>query len=340
MQSATSCTLERHDDWTNSSSAENPSTSARLLAELTNRARDEGANVGLWPGLTIYRFTRPTRPRWDEVDSPSLYLVAHRGTGQYPRDEGYGAGYFGYGVIGSRDEFDRNVVEASPDHPCLFVVLRVEPQVVRTVAATMRGREPTGLRIDDHAAECPMSALDDELTCIVLRFLRSLSSLSDRRVLAPLYLQETVYRVLQGEHSARLMHLAARQAMSNPLAAALDYIAEHLAEPLTVDTLAAQVNLSPSAFSRAFRERTDRSPYQYVKQKRLDWARELLDVGRLGVADVSRAVGYTSVSHFIKEFRARFGATPGDYLNTHTFRRRTAFRRAQPNTPPLATAAS
>lgn len=46
-------------------------------------------------------------------------------------------------------------------------------------------------------------------------------------------------------------------------------------------------------------------------------ARELLLEGRLEVADVSRAVGYTSASHFIKEFRGQFGTTPRDYAGAH-----------------------
>ena len=102
----------------------------------------------------------------------------------------------------------------------------------------------------------------------------------------------------------------------NPVAAALDYIPTHLAEPLTVETLAAQVCLSPSAFSRVFRAVTGCSPYRYVKETRLDRARQLFDEGRPGVADVSRSVGYASVSHFIKEFRSRFGSTPGMYAET------------------------
>jgi AraC-like DNA-binding protein len=69
---------------------------------------------------------------------------------------------------------------------------------------------------------------------------------------------------------------------------------------------------------------TGRSPYQYVKEARLDRARQLLDDGRLGIAHVAHSVGYTSVSHFIKGFRARFGVTPGDYAAAHVFRLRSA----------------
>src|SRR6266403_826616 len=160
-----------------------------------------------------------------------------------------------------------------------------------------------------------VSALDSELMSVVIRFLQSLGTGADRRVLAPLYVQEMVYRVLQREQFARMLYIAAKQAGGNPVSAALTYVQEHFSEPITVNDMAEQVNLSPSSFSHLFREVTGRSPYQFLKELRLDRARELLLDGRLSVTDVSRAVGYSSASHFIKEFRSRFGTTPRAYVD-------------------------
>jgi transcriptional regulator GlxA family with amidase domain len=154
----------------------------------------------------------------------------------------------------------------------------------------------------------------------VSRFLRSLSNVIDRRVLAPLYLQEIVYRILQHERFARMMHFTTRHDQGAPIAALLTYIAAHLAEPLTVAELAKRVNLSASAFTRTFREMTGSSPYQFVKAMRLERARDILVEQHLSVADVSAAVGYTSTSHFIKEFRGRFGTTPRGYLGPRSVR--------------------
>ncbi len=69
-----------------------------------------------------------------------------------------------------------------------------------------------------------VSALDQELLGAVLRFLRAVGTDADRRVLAPLYLQEMVYRVLQREQFARLLAIAAAQAATNPVSAVLDYV--------------------------------------------------------------------------------------------------------------------
>jgi transcriptional regulator GlxA family with amidase domain len=143
--------------------------------------------------------------------------------------------------------------------------------------------------------------------------LRAVGTGTDQRVLAPLYLQEMVYRVLQREQFARMLAIAAAEAARNPVSAVLDYIRTHLSEPLTVADMAEEVRLSPSAFAHLFRDVTGRAPYQFLKEMRLDRARELLVDGNLAVARVSKEVGYASVSHFISEFRGRFGVTPRSY---------------------------
>ena len=47
-----------------------------LVAELASIATQAGPNAGLWPGLTIYRFTAPAGPTWEEIQSLSLCIVA------------------------------------------------------------------------------------------------------------------------------------------------------------------------------------------------------------------------------------------------------------------------
>ena len=163
---------------------------------------------------------------------------------------------------------------------------------------------------------------------MVLRFLRAVKTNADRRVLAPLYLQELVYRVLQREQYARLLALAAAESASNPVSAVLEYMRAHLSEPLTVADMADLVSLSPSAFAHLFRDITGRSPYQFLKEMRLDRARELLVDGNFTVARISKEVGYASVSHFISEFRGRFGVTPRAYCDANALHRELDMQRA------------
>jgi len=296
-----------------------------LVAELAAIAAEAGANAGLWPGLTVYRFTAPAGPTWEEIQSLSLCIVAQGRKAVTVGGETYLYDPFRYLVLSSHLHFQAEILEASLGRPFLSLVLQIDPALVRQVSSDMLERRTTVFRPRDaaapSAAQACVSALDQDLLGVVLRFLRAVKDTADRRVLAPLYLQELVYRVLQREQYARLLTLAAAESASNPVSAVLEYVRAHLSEPLTVADMADLVRLSPSAFAHLFRDVTGRSPYQFVKEMRLDRARELLVDGNLTVARISKEVGYASVSHFISEFRGRFGVTPRAYYDAHALHR-------------------
>src|SRR5580700_8960086 len=273
-----------------------------LVAELAAEAPQIGANTGLWPGLTIYRFTGPAGPTWEEIQSLSLCIVAQGRKAVTVDGQRHLYDPFHYLVLASHLHFQAEILEASIGRPYLSFVLQIDPALVRQVSSDMLERRTTAFRSrqaeEQASQQAYVSALDFDLLGVVLRFLRATKTGTDRRVLAPLYLQELVYRVLQREQYARLLALAAAESASNPVSAVLEYVRAHL-----------------------FRDVTGRSPYQFVKEMRLDRARELLVDGDFTVARISKEVGYASVSHFISEFRGRFGVTPRAYFDAHTLHR-------------------
>jgi AraC-like DNA-binding protein len=295
-------------------------SSGDLIQELAARAPNIGGNDGGWPGLTIYRFTEPTEPSWEEIQSLSLGIVAQGRKAVTVDGKRYEYDPFNYLVLSSNLHFQAQILKATQQVPFLSFVLQIDPALVRKVSTDMLDKRATmfpPIRLEAPVEKCVVSALDSELMAAVVRFLRSLGTGADRRVLAPICVQEMVFRVLQREQFARLLSIASQQAAGNPVAGALAFLRAHFAEPITVADMAEQVSLSPSAFSHLFREVAGCSPYQYLKEMRLDRARELLVEGRLSVTEISRTVGYTSASHFIKEFRARFGTTPRAYADAH-----------------------
>ena len=304
-----------------------------LVAELASIATEAGANTGLWPGLTAYRFTAPAGPTWEEIQSLSLCIVAQGRKAVTVGGETYLYDPFRYLVLSSHLHFQAEILEASFGRPFLSLVLQIDPALVRQVSSDMLERRTTAFRSPGAETKTTpgacVSALDQELLGVVLRFLRAVRDTADRRVLAPLYLQELVYRVLQREQYARLLALAAAESASNPVSAVLEYMRAHLSEPLTVADLADLVSLSPSAFAHLFRDITGRSPYQFLKEMRLDRARELLVDGNFTVARISKVVGYASVSHFISEFRGRFGVTPRAYYDAHALHHELDTQRAK-----------
>jgi hypothetical protein len=192
-----------------------------LIAELAARAPEPGANTAGWPGLVIYRFTSPTGPTWEEIQSLSLCIVAQGRKAVTVDGRTFDYDPFHYLVLRSHLHFQAKILEATVARPFLSFVLQIDPVVVRQVSSDMLVRRTTAFRSRAEQArpaeEAFVSAMDTELLGAVLRFLRATSTAADRRVLAPLYLQEMVYRVLQREQYARLLSLAAAESASNPV---------------------------------------------------------------------------------------------------------------------------
>lgn len=94
---------------------------------------------------------------------------------------------------------------------------------------------------------------------------------------------------------------------------AVSYIQAHLADDLTIDSLAKAFHVSPSKLKADFRSFTGLSVKKFVTQQRLRHARHLLETTRLDIGTVGSECGFPTESHFIDTFRTAFGTTPGKY---------------------------
>jgi AraC family transcriptional regulator len=92
-----------------------------------------------------------------------------------------------------------------------------------------------------------------------------------------------------------------------------DYVEAHLAEDLSLFTLAAEVGLSPSHLTRELRRVSGLAPHQYVLRRRAERARVLLDQRDHSVCAAALAAGFSSQAHLNFVFRRVFGLTPGAY---------------------------
>ncbi|MFI8221255.1 helix-turn-helix domain-containing protein [Streptomyces sp. NPDC085932] len=85
---------------------------------------------------------------------------------------------------------------------------------------------------------------------------------------------------------------------------------QHLAEPLPISVLASTSGLSPSHFSRQFKNSTGQSPHQFLLHLRLDRAGRLLRTTMLPIADVALRCGFSHQEHLTRVMRAKLGVTP------------------------------
>lgn len=97
------------------------------------------------------------------------------------------------------------------------------------------------------------------------------------------------------------------------LGTVVGYLRAHLAEDVTLDDLATQVNLSKFHLLRMFKKATGSTPHRYLVQLRLARAAELLRRSRMPVSQIVVECGYQSPSQFSAMFRRTYGMSPRDY---------------------------
>lgn len=93
----------------------------------------------------------------------------------------------------------------------------------------------------------------------------------------------------------------------------LNYIANHYAEDISLESLAKSGNVGKSECLRCFKASLQITPYKYLMEYRLSKASELLKTTDLPIGTISENVGFHQVSHFGKCFKEKTGYSPKDY---------------------------
>jgi len=94
---------------------------------------------------------------------------------------------------------------------------------------------------------------------------------------------------------------------------AVDFLEAHYRARLSVSQIAGHAGVSPSYLAELFRARYAMSLGEWVRERRLDFAREaLLDPGA-PISGIAFRAGFSDQSHLTRLFRGRFGVTPADY---------------------------
>ncbi|MBO9562647.1 MAG: helix-turn-helix transcriptional regulator [Niastella sp.] len=97
----------------------------------------------------------------------------------------------------------------------------------------------------------------------------------------------------------------------------LGYIQLNLSQPLTVNRLAAIVNLHPDYLSRLFLRLTGERPLAYIHSRRIERAQYLMVTTDQSLGQICQATGFDTLPHFIKVFKKVTSLTPGQYREQH-----------------------
>ncbi len=91
------------------------------------------------------------------------------------------------------------------------------------------------------------------------------------------------------------------------------FIDRHYAQPLTIDRLADIAGLSTFHFIRAFRASVGHTPHRYLRDRRLERAKELLVTTPMPVTEICDRIGFQSLGSFCSLFSRETGETPAAY---------------------------
>jgi AraC-like DNA-binding protein len=105
----------------------------------------------------------------------------------------------------------------------------------------------------------------------------------------------------------------ARADVPDVLKPALQLLAEECGSGATVGDMARACHISEPYLRRLFKASTGLSPADYRKRLRLSRACDYLTYGDVAIGESAELLGYTSVSHFIKEFGRAYGTSPLRY---------------------------
>ncbi|MGE1082782.1 AraC family transcriptional regulator N-terminal domain-containing protein [Pseudomonas shirazensis] len=238
---------------------------------------------------------------------PALCILAQGSKTLFLGDESYTYDPLHYMVVSVTLPITGASLDASPDNPCLGLRLDLDPaeisQLIAESGPMLVPSQPSGRGLF-------VERSDGELLDALLRLVRLLDSPRDIPVLAPLVRRELLYRVLRGPQGYRLYEIALSNSQTHRVCQAIAWLNRHYQQPLRIDELAREVNLSTSTLHHRFKAVTSMSPLQYQKQLRLQEARRLMLNDGIEAAVAGYRVGYESPSQFSREYSRLYGAPP------------------------------
>lgn len=124
------------------------------------------------------------------------------------------------------------------------------------------------------------------------------------------------YNILCQIQSFNYVTQNAPSAISDTVAAIIEYMKINIQEPMSLDILASHVNISPSYLSHLFRAETGCSPMEYLARLKINLAKTILKSTARTVSDIGLSLGYSSSASFINAFTSRVGVSPKRYRNS------------------------
>lgn len=120
----------------------------------------------------------------------------------------------------------------------------------------------------------------------------------------------------QQESTSKLMASNSLNAENEIIRRAQQYISDHVRERLSVPYVAKMVDVSPSYMTALFHKNLQISPGEYIRRIKIQESKQLIREGNMNFTEIAEALHYSTVHHFSRQFKDKFGITPTEYAKS------------------------
>lgn len=274
-----------------------------IITPIAKLSKEDGFFDTPIPALDVIRWNHVSEPIHGVYD-PSLCIILQgaKTVAAGPHLVRYEPG--DYLVAAADMAVTGEVTRATPEKPYLCLRLKLDMMQLSELVGS------TTSKGDDVQPGIYVSSLNDALLSAITRLVQLLETPHDIPIMAPLIKREIFYRLLQGPHAEAVRQMVLSGSKMNRIGKAIALIKRLYAQPLRIENLAQEANMSVSSLHAHFKEVTGISPLQYQKRLRLQEARRLMLTATSDAASAAFQVGYESPSHFSREYARMFGAPP------------------------------
>ncbi len=147
--------------------------------------------------------------------------------------------------------------------------------------------------------------------CLSDFYIRKMDKCQSREEISDLH-QSMCY-----DFTKKMQLLHRNNVFSKHIVRCIDYIYSHIHNRITLKELALYLDLSECYLSKLFLDEVGISISDYIREKKIEKARDLLKFSDYGIADIANYLSYSSQSHFTHTFEKEVGLSPKKYRDKY-----------------------
>ncbi|AXH15503.1 AraC family transcriptional regulator [Malaciobacter mytili] len=275
----------------------------KILNEANKLIKEDGLYNTFINDIKLYK-TQSFCPRGPLIYDVCLVLVLQGTKIGYLKNNTFTYNNKKYLVVPTTLPFECETI-ASKQEPYICMLISINKELMYEIIDLI-GNQKKNKKYE-------LAVFSDDVTLeiedITYRLLKTLQNKQDSEILGTNLLKELFYRVAKSKNACFLYNMFLNDKNEAKIARSIRYIHKNYNEKLDLNNLAKKVDMSISSYHNYFKKSTSYTPLQYIKNIRLNKAKELL-LKNYQVNDCAYEIGYESVSQFSRDFKSYFGKPP------------------------------